>query len=61
MSDMPVTARERQVQELAAIIYEAVCASTDPGVSLWYQSISRPEFVIAANAVLDHLAGETAE
>lgn len=40
---------------LASVIYEAVCASTDPGVSLWYRSLDRPEFLTAARAVLDHL------
>jgi hypothetical protein len=43
-------------QALARVIYEAVCASTDPGVSLWYRSIDRTEFLIAARAVLAHLS-----
>lgn len=40
-------------EELAQVIYEAVCASTDPGVSAWYRSIDRPEFLVAARAVLE--------
>lgn len=43
-------------EELARVIYEAVCASTDPGVSAWYSTIHRSEFLIAARAVLAHLS-----
>ena len=44
-------------EELARVIYEAVCASTDPGVSAWYSTIDRSEFLIAGRAVLSHLSG----
>jgi len=46
---------DADVERVARMIYEAVCASTDPGVSLWYQSIDRSEFMIAARAVLSDL------
>jgi hypothetical protein len=45
----------RDEEALAAVIYEALCASTDPGTSAWYRSIDRPEYLITARAVLAHL------
>ena len=43
-------------EKLARVIYEALCASTDPGISAWYRSIDRPEFLIAARAARAHLS-----
>ena len=45
-------------EELASVIYEALCARTDPGTSAWYRSIERPEFLVTARAVLTHLRAQ---
>lgn len=46
------TAAEDVVEAIAEVIYETLCASTDPGTSGWYRSIDRPEFITTAHAVL---------